>query len=160
MRVEIWISSGSFAVAAGALFHTFWNGRRTSEASLRAVNADNRAEEALQIAKVLEERDRQRFEREKADMDAPQIAERWVSEMHYKWGAHSRHGQYDLTKEVKTPAERRAVEILRENEKFLHVIGIDYDAEKQVCTISAWDALGCKRNTGEPGRPPKIGGAG
>ena len=159
MKAETWVALLSAAVAAVALFHTLWNGRRTSEASLRAINADNRAEEALGIAKALEERDRQRFENEKATMDAPQIADRWVSEIQFQWSMH--HGQeaYDLSKEVKTPAERNAVEILRANKDSLHLIAINYNPEKQSCTISGWNAVGYKRRWREVGRPPKLGGA-
>jgi len=159
MNTSTWIALGGLAVAAASLCYTWWKNRPTSESSLPTINAENRAEEALQIDKAREDRDRQRFEQEKADIDAPQVAELWVTDIHFKWRAHSRHGQYDLTKDAKTPAERAAVEILQKSKESLRLIGVEYDPVKQVCNISGWDALGCKRNSGEPGNPPKLGGA-
>ena len=156
MKPETWISLVSAAISGAALLYTLWNGRRTSEASLRAVNADARAEEALALAKSLEERDAKRFEDEKAGMDAPQIADRWVSEIQYKWGAHSRMDHYDLKKPVKTPAERHAVEILRSHKENLHLVDISYDPKSESCTIVGWNLMGYKRRFRTVVAPPKL----
>lgn len=147
----------SALISAAAFFYTLWNGRKTSEASLRAINADARAEEALAIAKALEERDAARFETEKANLDAPQIADRWVREIQYKWGAHSRVDHYDLKKSIKTPAERQAVEIIRSNQEALHLIGVNYDQTSESCTIVGWNIMGYKKRFRNIPAPPKLG---
>jgi len=160
MKDQTWIASVSAAVAVASFLYSLWNGRRTSDASLRARNADLRAEEALQVAKAIEERDRQRYDDEKADIDAPQIDDRWATEIGFLWSARSRNGTYEISKTVKMPAERRAVEILRASKETLNLIGITYDASREVCTISGWNFLGYKRHKHQVGNPPKLGGAG
>lgn len=156
MKQETAVALVSALVGLLSLLYSWWNGRRTGDAFLRATNADLRAEEALQVAKAIAERDRERYEIEKADLDAPEIVDRWVREIGYQWISRSRNGTYKISKTVKTPAERRAIEILRGSQETLNLIGIIYDANKELCTMSGWNLWGYKRYKGTAGNPPKL----
>jgi len=156
MNTDKLIPLGSLAVAATSLFYTWWKNRATSESNLRIINAEIRAEEALQIAKAIDERDRLKFEREKAEIDAPQIADRWATEIGFCWKDRTKNGVYELTKPVKSLAERQAVEILRNSQDSLNLLGVLFNEDTQVCTISGWNMHGYKRHMQKIGEPPKL----
>jgi hypothetical protein len=152
-----WGTICSAAVAVAALVHSIWTRRRTSQAALAAANAEIRAEEALLVAKEVAERDHARFVDEQAELDAPQIADRWIGEIQQKWGERSHSDHFVLSKQVVTPAERRAVEIVRRYKESLYILEIISVAAENVCRISAWNRGGYHRRFGKLGPPPGRG---
>jgi hypothetical protein len=154
MKAGDWGSIVSAVAAAAALFYSLWSNRKSSQAALRAANAELRADEALALAKGMAERDRARFAGEEAELEAPHIADRWIGEIKQKWGEGSPSDHSVLTMPVATRAERRALEIVRSRQESLHIVGIQYVPAEHICRISAWNRAGYHRRFGKIPAPP------
>jgi hypothetical protein len=159
MTAGDWGSIVSASVAAVALLHSFWAGRRAGRAALQAANAELRADEALTLAKDMAERDRARFTAEEAELEAPQIADRWIGELQQKWGERSHSDHFVLTKQIATPSDRKALEIVRSRKESLYIVEIQFVPAEKLCRISAWNRAGYHRRFGKvPPFPGQVVG--
>jgi hypothetical protein len=119
-------SIAAAAIALLALFHSIFTGRRAGDANLRAINAELRAEEALQVAKNVAQIENSRHLRETSRLEGEKLAALWIQEIRQKQrpGLMIKGDVFRLQKPASTDAELEAFKILQSKQTELSLTNV------------------------------------
>lgn len=138
MNLGDWGSFLGGCAGVAALALSLWNRRKAGEAALRALNAEERAEEALQIAKKLVVIEEDRHQRETSFREGEELALRWVQQIQkrQKPGFRVADGQFSIAFPVNTAAEFEALKILKRKQRELSVSTVTYHEDRREVVVS------------------------